>query len=164
MNTLKHVKNSLALVVKTRLAGSIFASIVIAICAVGIILPQAIYADPANTASASYVAKNSNEIKSNAIKTIKVKVTAYSSTADQTDDTPFITASGKRVKDGIIANNLLPFGTKIKIPKLYGDKIFTVQDRMNKKKGNFHIDIWMPTRGLALNFGSKTAEILVLAD
>ncbi len=48
--------------------------------------------------------------------TIKVIVTAYSSSSLQTDSTPFITAAGTEVRDGIIANNLLAFGTKVKIP------------------------------------------------
>ncbi|MBI2674482.1 MAG: 3D domain-containing protein, partial [Candidatus Yanofskybacteria bacterium] len=61
-----------------------------------------------------------------------VMASAYSSTPDQTDDTPFITAWGTQVRDGIIAANFLPFGTLVKMPDLYGDKIFTVEDRMNK--------------------------------
>ncbi|MDP3003980.1 MAG: hypothetical protein Q8N43_00505, partial [Candidatus Azambacteria bacterium] len=40
-------------------------------------------------------------------KTMKVVLTAYSSTPDQTDDTPFITASNTRVRDGIVAANFL---------------------------------------------------------
>ena len=58
-------------------------------------------------------------------KIIKVLglITGYSSTPQETEDTPFLTASGKKVRDGIVANNFLPFGTKIKIPKIFGDKI-----------------------------------------
>ena len=41
--------------------------------------------------------------------------TAYNALPEQTDDTPEITASGKRVKEGIVANNCLPFGTKIAV-------------------------------------------------
>lgn len=85
----------------------------------------------------------------------KVIVTAYSSTADQTDSTPFITANGTYVSDGIIATNFLPFGTKVKFPEYSGDKVYTVQDRMAKKNSH-KIDIWMPSRQLALNFGVKT--------
>jgi len=99
-----------------------------------------------------------------AVKTIKVIVTAYSSTPDQTDDTPFITASGKYVRDGIVANNMLPMGTKIKIPELYGEKIFVVEDRMNRRKSNYHVDIWFPEKQLAVNFGVKTAEIEVIEN
>ena len=39
-------------------------------------------------------------------------VTAYSSTPEETDDTPFVTASGTSVRDGVIATNFLEFGTK----------------------------------------------------
>src|SRR3989344_6333829 len=96
------------------------------------------------------------------VKRIKALVTAYSSTQDQTDDTPFITASGKTVKNGIVANNMLPFGTKIKIPQLYGDQVFVVQDRMHRRKSNNHFDVWMPERSLAVSFGVKITEIEVL--
>ena len=99
-----------------------------------------------------------------AIRTIKVVVTAYSSTPDQTDSTPFVTASGKQVADGIIANNMLPFGTKVMIPELYGYKVFTVQDRMASYKSKYHIDIWMPSRPLAVNFGVKTVDMEVLQN
>jgi len=146
---------------KTPLIGSMFAGAMIGFCLLGIIMPRATNADFASTTNASYVAKTTNEAPK-AIKTIQVVVTAYSSTPDQTDDTPFITASGKHVADGIIANNMLPFGTKIKIPSIYGDKIFTVEDRMNKSKSDYHIDIWMPTRTSAIDFGVKTADIEIL--
>ncbi|MDD4662088.1 MAG: hypothetical protein PHG24_02290 [Candidatus Pacebacteria bacterium] len=89
-------------------------------------------------------------------------ITAYSSTEDQTDSTPFITASQKHVEDGIVANNLLPFGTKIKIPEIYGDKIFVVEDRMHYRKGDYHLDIWFPTTEEAKNFGVKKAYIEVV--
>ncbi len=93
--------------------------------------------------------------------TTTVWLTAYSSSVDETDDTPFITASGKHVRDGIVATNFLPFGTKIKIPAIFGDKIFIVEDRMNKRKHGI-VDIWMPSKQEALRFGSLKAEIIVL--
>ncbi len=96
------------------------------------------------------------------IKEIRVVATAYSSTVWQTDDDPFITAAGTRVRDGIIANNLLSFGTKVRIPELYGDKIFVVEDRMNRRKGNYQIDIWFPEYWQAKNFGAKRTYIEVL--
>jgi len=96
------------------------------------------------------------------IKTIKMMTTAYSSTPEQTDEDPFITAAGTWVRDGIIANNMLPFGTKVRIPELYGDKIFVVEDRMNRKKGFYHIDIWFASYSEAKNFGSKIAQVEIL--
>lgn len=95
-------------------------------------------------------------------KKIKVIITAYSSTTWQTDDTPFITASGSNVKEGIVANNMLPFGTEIKIPELYGNKVFTVEDRMNSRKSQYQIDIWFPTLKQAKDFGVKETYINVL--
>ena len=98
------------------------------------------------------------------IRKLRVIVTAYSSTIWETDDTPFITASGKWVKNGIVANNLLPFGTKIRLPELYGDQIFIVEDRMNWKTGNYQIDIWFPSHQEAENFGAKTTYIEILGS
>ncbi len=92
---------------------------------------------------------------------ITVILTAYSSTPDQTDDTPFITASNTCVHDGIVAANFLAFGTKVKIPSLFGDKVFTVEDRMAKKH-NDKIDIWFPERYLAKNFGIQEADVIIL--
>lgn len=89
-------------------------------------------------------------------------ITAYSSTPGQTDSTPFITASNTRVRDGIIANNYLPFGTKVRMPEIYGDKIFVVQDRMNWRKSDNHFDIWFPEYNQAKNFGAKRTYIEVL--
>ncbi len=97
-------------------------------------------------------------------KKIKVIVTAYSSTTWQTDDTPFITASGQTVGEGIVANNMLPFGTEIRIPELYGDKVFVVEDRMNWKKGYYHIDIWFPEYQQAKDFGATTTYIEILKN
>ena len=96
------------------------------------------------------------------VKTINTIITAYSSTPGQTDDSPFTTASNKNVRDGIVANNYLPFGTKIRIPELYGDKIFIVEDRMSWKKSNYHFDIWLPDYEQALIFGSERTYVEIL--
>ena len=96
------------------------------------------------------------------VRQIKVITTAYSSCVWQTDDTPYITAAGTRVRDGIVANNLLPFGTKIRLPEIYGDKIFVVEDRMHSRKGSYHIDIWFASYNEALNFGAQKTYIEVL--
>ena len=148
---------------KQLLFKALFSGSIIAVCLFGVFIPQTTIADRENVDYAAYVAKSNNEAKK-VVKTIKAVLTAYSSTPDQTDDTPFITASGKHVADGIVANNLLPFGTKIRIPALYGDKVFVVQDRMHSRKDKNHVDVWMPTRSVAVNFGVKTAEIEVLKD
>ncbi len=89
-------------------------------------------------------------------------ITAYTSTVDQCDEDPFIAAGGKRVYDGMIAANWLPLGTKVKIPSLYGDKIFTVDDRMNARYGYGRMDIWLDTsKAEAKKFGVKRVEVEV---
>jgi len=95
-------------------------------------------------------------------KRVLMVITGYSSTVWETDDDPLITASGKIVKKGIVANNSLPFGTKIRIPDLFGEEIFVVEDRMNWTKGNYHIDIWFPSYQEALSFGAKITEVEIL--
>lgn len=96
------------------------------------------------------------------VRKMNVIITAYSSTVGQTDSTPFITASNTRVRDGIIANNYLPFGTKVRMPEIYGDKIFIVEDRMNKRKSDYHVDIWLPSYLEAKEFGAQRTYIEVL--
>ena len=96
------------------------------------------------------------------IQRIGVVVTAYSSTIWQTDEDPFITAAGTWVRDGIIANNYFSFGTKIRIPQIFGEKIFVVEDRMSWTKGNYHVDVWFPSYWEALNFGAKRTYIEIL--
>jgi len=103
--------------------------------------------------------ENSALLAKTAIYTKEVLITAYSSTPDQTDDSPFITASNTHVRDGVVAANFLPFKTKIRIPKLFGDKIFTVEDRM---RSNVKVDIWFPTRQEALNFGARRTQIEIV--
>lgn len=95
------------------------------------------------------------------IGTRRMTVTAYSSTPEETDDTPFITASGTHVRDGIVATNQLPFGAQVQIPEYFGDKIFIVEDRMHRRKKN-NMDIWMSSKEKALRFGITTADIVIL--
>ena len=86
-------------------------------------------------------------------RVIEVVVTAYSSSLDETDTTPFITASGAEVRDGVIANNCLPFGTEVQIPELFGDKVFVVEDRKNSRYGCEWFDVWYSTKAEARRFG-----------
>lgn len=94
-------------------------------------------------------------------KSHKAWVTAYSSTPDETDSSPLTTANGTRVHDGVLATNIFPFGALVKIPQYFGDKIFMVEDRMHHRKTNF-VDVWMPSKEAAQEFGIHYTEILVL--
>ncbi len=102
------------------------------------------------------------------VQIIKVSahtITAYNSEPGQTDDSPCITANGFDVclhgEEDTIAANFLPFGTKVQIPDLFGERIFVVRDRMNKRHAN-RIDVWMKDKDDAIQFGVKVAKIQVV--
>lgn len=151
---------------------NIVISLVLAVLAFNIAVPEV-----ASAAQLSLLAKESQEkltlvesidgkifhssdVKVKPHKVMNMVLTAYSSTPDQTDDDPFVGASGKRVYDGMVAVNGLPFGTKIKIPSLYGEKVFTVDDRMNARYGSNRLDIWMNSSRKTVNaFGVKRAVV-----
>jgi len=97
------------------------------------------------------------------IESGETEITAYSSTPDQTDNDPFIMASGKHVYDGAIAANFLPFGTKVRFPEVYGDKIFTVEDRMHRRFSD-RMDIWMETKREAEIFGIKKIKYEIVKE
>jgi 3D (Asp-Asp-Asp) domain-containing protein len=73
-------------------------------------------------------------------------------------------ASGKKVYDGAVACNWLPFKTKL----LIGGKIYTVEDRGAKSlfgdKNNHikHIDIYMPSHNEALKWGKKYMSVTII--
>ena len=84
--------------------------------------------------------------------------TAYTASVAQTDSTPEITASNINVRKGIIANNCLPFGTRIKV----NNKIFEIQDRMNKRYGCDNFDIYMTRHHKAMDFGRQTLRYEII--
>lgn len=93
-------------------------------------------------------------------KMVPATVTAYSSSVDETDDTPFITANGEHVGHGTLAcPTKYPFGTKIKIE----GRVYTCKDRMNARYRNIeHFDVWQGSKEEALNFGKKEVTVEVL--
>lgn len=117
-----------------------------------------------NTETSSIETAPEEEKVPETLKVVKKQwttVTAYSSTVDQCDSSPFYTASGTHVHNGTIASNFLKFGTKVRFPSVYGDRIFIVEDRMNSRF-NSRVDIWFPTRQEAKSFGAKRLEIEIL--
>lgn len=109
--------------------------------------------------------------------TRRVLATAYSSDPWQTDSTPCYPAMDfnmcehyeKYGLEDTIAANFLPLGTKVKLPELFGDKVFTVRDRMNARyNGTNRIDIWVGSetpvnqdiiqkaKAKALSFGTQS--------
>ena len=87
--------------------------------------------------------------------------TGYNSLVEQTDSTPFIAADGTHVFDGMVAANFLKFKTKIRIPAYYGDKVFTVHDRMAERFSD-RVDIWFEHKHDALQWGKRTICIEIL--
>ncbi len=94
-------------------------------------------------------------------KTMQVSVIGYSSTDGETDGTPYLTAIGTAVREGIVAANFLPIGTVVRFPDRFGEKLFIVEDRMNERFG-LQVDIWMPNREEAKKFGLQYLKMEIL--
>ncbi len=88
------------------------------------------------------------------LKTIYMDSTSYTSRPQETDADPFVTADGSDVRDGVVATNVLPFGTKVRLPTVFGDRIFTVHDRMNARY-SYRIDVWSNDLTKAKQYGVK---------
>lgn len=86
---------------------------------------------------------------------------AYNSMVSQCDSTPWITASGTRCREGVIATNMLPIGTKVMLEG-FGDQIFIVEDRMNRRYQKGYIDIWFRSYSVAMKFGRRKLKFYVL--
>ncbi len=102
------------------------------------------------------------ELRISLLPPLDVIVTAYSSTASQTDATPFTTASMTRVRPGVIAlsrdlirryNPRAPFdfGDRVHVE---GHGVFTVEDTMNERYSR-RADIWFASTTEAIAFGKK---------
>lgn len=99
---------------------------------------------------------------------VTVVATAYSSSVEETDSDPCTTANGfnvcKNNIENVIAANFLPFGTRVRFPELYGERVFTVHDRMNSRYGRGRIDIWLKTKNSARQFGVKRIKMEIVED
>jgi 3D (Asp-Asp-Asp) domain-containing protein len=104
--------------------------------------------------------------------TKSVLATAYASVVAQTDSTPCLTYTDFDVcsyyntygKFDTIASNGIRLGAIVKIPELFGDKLFVVRDRMNERYGDEIIDIWLPNNEHAKVFGAKRVTIEVYGN
>ena len=85
----------------------------------------------------------------NDFKVIEAEVTGYSSEVGQTDSTPYLTAAQTKVRDGVIANNCLPFGARVEIDGI----IYVVEDRMNIRYNCFRFDIYKENKLDAIKWG-----------
>jgi len=108
----------------------------------------------------STIASSAKHLGFKVIFSATTTATAYNSMEWQCDSTPWITASGTRCREGVIAANHLPIGTKVLIEG-FGGQVFIVEDRMNRRYKK-RIDIWMREYDDALRFGKRTIKYYVL--
>lgn len=120
-----------------------------------------VFARAWNSGNAPAVICEPNEISENDESFLQAHVTAYTSSADECGNDLGITASGALARDGVVACNFLPFGTRLKIPAMFGDKEFEVKDRMAKSKQDF-IDVWVETKPEAFRIGKSYNTIVIL--
>ncbi|MFA5318064.1 MAG: hypothetical protein WC323_01130 [Patescibacteria group bacterium] len=111
----------------------------------------------------NYLAADNYEFVDWGVRTI----TSYNSEAGQTDGSPCTTANMFNVcEHGIedtIAANFLKFGTKVRIPELFGNRIFVVRDRMNPRYPD-GVDVWMLDKAESKSFGVRRARIEVVVE
>lgn len=101
------------------------------------------------------------------IRAVPVKVTAYNPVQSQTDSSPLITASNKRVKAGMVA---LSRDLEREFGFRFGDTVyldglgkFVFEDRMHRKKRR-HVDILMFNPIQARRFGVRSSYLFVLEE
>lgn len=96
-------------------------------------------------------------------RVVDMWVTAYSSSKDETDSTPHVTAIGTQTRDGIAATNMFPIGTLVRIPEFFGDKVFVIEDRMHPRK-QWVLDVWMASKAEAKEFGSYLTKVEIVKE
>jgi len=99
-------------------------------------------------------------------KTITVIATAYNSTINQCDTTPYIGAWGDKVSNKTIAvsrdlEKILTYKTGVYFynPITQKWEFRVVEDRMNKKKKGNRIDLWMETYPEAIQWGKRQIKL-----
>jgi 3D (Asp-Asp-Asp) domain-containing protein len=121
-------------------------------------------ADLAHAALLGQITMNNHKLIQDMQPRRELTVTAYSPRESETDSSPFLTATNRRVRAGIVAvsRDLFDqgwvFGKKVYV-KGYG--IYTIDDLMHKRKRN-QIDIFMYDTQQALRFGRKELEVYLL--
>ncbi len=104
-----------------------------------------------------------------------ISSTAYNSLSGQTDNTPFITATGARTRFGIVALSRdmlrsIPYKSRVMIEDLtpgsrynnmLANTVFVVEDTMNARiRGR--VDMWMSSRSQAFAWGHRRVRITVI--
>lgn len=112
--------------------------------------------------------------------TFELRATGYNSLVDQTDSTPFITATGARTRFGIVAVSRdllgvdLPYGSLVRLTDLgsyYSGRgagafqtmldaqgLFIVEDTMHARKAQ-QLDVWFADYATAVNWGVRRVGV-----
>lgn len=110
-----------------------------------------------------------------------VIITAYTSRPEETDDTPFLTATMTQTRPGVVAvsrdllQGALPYTTRVLVFPAGGDgcdawnsgadkllpTVFVVEDTMHRRKTN-QVDVWMPSLDAALTWGYCYGHVVAL--
>ena len=103
---------------------------------------------------------NDNPIEKEVIDRFRAVVTAYSSAVDETDSTPYITADGRFVHEGLIAcPRRYTFNTEVRI----GENVYVCGDRTALKYDGI-FDIWKASKKEALKWGRRIVEVEILPE
>lgn len=85
-------------------------------------------------------------------------ITAYTSSEDETDSTPFENASGNRPGPGSVACPVrYAFGTRV----LIQGQQYTCDDRMHSRFSE-RFDVWRETKNEAFEFGKKRVVVAII--
>ncbi len=115
--------------------------------------------------------------------TFVLRATGYNSLSNQTDSTPFVTATGARTRFGIVAvsrdllGDAIPYGSLIRLKDLgsyYTGRgagafqhlldsqgLFIVEDTMHSRKSQ-QMDVWFPEYSTAISWGVRRIEVEVV--
>lgn len=90
---------------------------------------------------------------------VYAEISAYTSSVDETDDTPFLTASGAVTGHGTLAcPRKYPFGTKVEI----AGKLYTCEDRMAQKYRDREVfDMWTESKSIAYQWGRRNVNVKI---
>jgi 3D (Asp-Asp-Asp) domain-containing protein len=113
----------------------------------------------ANLVSSATIQYVAEPIPEPGYEIVTAEVFAYSSSVDETDEDPFIMASGKHVYDGALAcPSRLEFGTEVEIDGV----MYVCEDRMNRRYRDKEVyDIWRQSKEDAYAWGRREISIKV---
>ncbi len=140
---------------------------------------------PAKPVAPSSSARTSSPARpapsSRSLASFFLRSTAYNSHVNQTDRTPFITATGARTRFGVIALSRdmlrqIPYGSLVRIEdmgswgsgrgrgrysRMLSGVLFQVEDTMHPRKVRT-VDVWMYSRAQAIQWGARQVKLTMV--